>query len=241
MTPRPPNPAVPTDESDDAQPTDTTGAADADTASGLSFTPDMLPGTASPESAAAGQDTFSLGAQKVIQVRRGDTLFKLLTNAGLSDAEAQAAGHSLSDVFSPSDLKVGQEITLNFATGAGPAETDGSKLLGLTLTPSVERDVKLTRASDGQFVAAAVDRPLTERIDRAAGDIDGSLFEAAHDAGLPVGLIGELIKAYSYDVDFQRDIHDGDSFEALYERFDTPAGDLAKPGRLLYRLAHRRR
>jgi len=74
-----------------------------------------------------------------------------------------------------------------------------TKLLGLTLTPSVERDVKLTRASDGQFVAAAVDRPLTERIDRAAGEIDVSLFESAHDAGLPAGLIGDLIKAYSYD------------------------------------------
>jgi murein DD-endopeptidase MepM/ murein hydrolase activator NlpD len=169
----------------------------------------------------------------VIQVRRGDTLFKLLTNAGLSDAEAQDASHSLSDVFSPSDLKVGQRITLNFATGAATDDND-NKLLGLTLTPSVERDVKLTRASDGQFVAAAVDRPLTERIDRVAGDIDISLFESARDAGLPVGLIGDLIKAYSYDVDFQRDIHEGDAFEVLYERFDTPAGDLAKPGRLLY-------
>jgi len=222
-----------------AAPVDTQAAASADSvdanaAPTLDVSPDFGLGAASPDSAAATQDAFSAGEKKVIQVRRGDTLFKLLTHAGLSDAEAQDASHSLADVFSPSDLKVGQEITLNFATGAGPAETDGNKLLGLTLTPSVERDVKLTRASDGQFVAASVDRPLTERIDRAAGEIDNSLFESAHDAGLPAGLIGDLIKAYSYDVDFQRDIHDGDSFEVLYERFDTPTGELAKPGRLLY-------
>ncbi len=227
-------PAAPADTPGDAPATQTADSANADVGPALDVQPDLGLGTASPESAAAGQDAFSAGEKKVIQVRRGDTLFKLLTNAGLSDAEAQAAGHSLADVFSPSDLKIGQEITLNFATGAGPAETDGNKLLGLTLTPSVERDVKLTRASDGQFVAAAVDRPLTERIDRAAGEIDLSLFESAHDAGLPAGLIGEMIKAYSYDVDFQRDIHEGDSFEVLYERFDTPTGELAKPGRLLY-------
>jgi len=220
--------------STDTPPAQTADAANADAAPVLDLQPDLGLGTASPESAAAGQDAFSASEKKVIEVRRGDTLFKLLTKAGLSDAEAQAAGHSLADVFSPSDLRVGQEITLNFATGAGPAETDGNKLLGLTLTPSVERDVKLTRASDGQFVAAAVDRPLTERIDRAAGEIDTSLFESTHDAGLPAGLIGDLIKAYSYDVDFQRDIHEGDSFEVLYERFDTPTGELAKPGRLLF-------
>lgn len=174
------------------------------------------------------------GVKRVIEVRRGDTLFGLLTKAGLSDAEAQAAGHTLADVFSPSDLKVGQEITLNFATGAGPETDVESKLVALTLQPSMERDVKLTRDADGQFVAAAINRPLTERVDRAAGQIDISLFESAREAGVPVGLIGDIIKAYSYDVDFQRDIHEGDSFEVMYERFDNDKGDLAKAGRLLY-------
>ncbi len=174
------------------------------------------------------------GVKRVIEVRRGDTLFGLLTKAGLSDTEAQAASHSLTDVFSPSDLKIGQEITLNFATGAGPAADSDNKLVALTLQPSVERDVKLTRVAAGQFVAAAYDKPLTERVDRAAGQIDISLFEAAREAGVPVGLIGEIIKAYSYDVDFQRDIHEGDSFEVMYERFDNEKGDFAKAGRLLY-------
>jgi murein DD-endopeptidase MepM/ murein hydrolase activator NlpD len=174
------------------------------------------------------------GVKRVIEVRRGDTLFGLLTKAGLSDTEAQAASHTLADVFSPSDLKAGQEITLNFSTGAGPATDDDAKLVALALQPSVERDVKLTRDADGQFVAAAIDRPLTERVDRAAGQIDISLFESAREAGVPVGLIGEIIKAYSYDVDFQRDIHEGDSFEVMYERFENDKGDFAKAGRLLY-------
>lgn len=230
--PQPTAPVAAVEPAAPAQPAIADGA-DSATLPAMDATQDLGFASASPESAAAGQDSFSEGEKKIIQVRRGDTLFKLLTKAGLSDAEAQDASHSLADVFSPSDLKVGQEITLNFATGAGPTEND-NKLLGLTLTPSVERDVKLTRDSEGQFVAAAVNRPLTERIDRAAGEIDTSLFESAHDAGLPAGLIGDLIKAYSYDVDFQRDIHDGDSFEVLYERFDTPTGELAKPGRLLY-------
>jgi len=174
------------------------------------------------------------GEKRVIEVRRGDTLFGLLTEAGLSEAEAQAAGHSLADVFSPSDLKIGQEITLNFATGAGPEKDISNKLVALTLQPSMERDVKLTRDADGQFIAAAINKPLTERVDRAAGQIDVSLFESARESGVPAALIGDIIKAFSYDVDFQRDIHEGDSFEVMYERFDNEKGDLAKAGRLLY-------
>jgi murein DD-endopeptidase MepM/ murein hydrolase activator NlpD len=176
------------------------------------------------------------GEQRVIEVHRGDTLFGLLTKAGLSEQEAQEAGHSLADVFPPSDLKVGQQITLNLATdtGSGDADSSGGRLIGLKLTPSVERDVKLTRGSDGQFIAASVDKPLTERTDRVAGPIDGSLYESAHNAGLPASVIGQIIKSFSYDVDFQRDIHEGDSFEALYERFDADNGDLAKAGNLLY-------
>ena len=191
---------------------------------------------ATPSAALPVFDTnVELGGEKrVIEVRRGDTLFGLLTKAGLSDAEAQAAGHTLADVFSPSDLRVGQEITLNFATGAGPEVESDIKLVALTLQPSMERDVKLTRDADGQFIAAAINKPLTERVDRAAGQIDSSLFEAAREAGVPVGLVGDIIKAYSYDVDFQRDIHEGDSFEVMYERFDNEKGDLAKAGKLLY-------
>jgi murein DD-endopeptidase MepM/ murein hydrolase activator NlpD len=198
------------------------------TASAEPATPSAVPGPAF----AAAMDLP--GVKRVIEVRRGDTLFGLLTKAGLSDTEAQAASHSLTDVFSPSDLKVGQEITLNFATGAGPDADPDGKLLALTLQPSMERDVKLTRDADGQFIAAAINKPLTERVDRAAGQIDVSLFESAREAGVPVALMGDIIKAYSYDVDFQRDIHEGDSFEVMYERFDNDKGELAKAGRLLY-------
>jgi murein DD-endopeptidase MepM/ murein hydrolase activator NlpD len=214
-------------------------AVDSQTNADAAPSPDATPDQTAevPLDSAFEQADALEGEQRVIEVHRGDTLFGLLTKAGLTEQEAQAAGHSLADVFSPSDLKVGQQITLNLATAAGPAsDTDANsgKLIGLKLTPSVERDVKLTRGTDGQFVAASVDKPLKERVDRAAGSIDGSLYESAHDAGLPASLVGEIIKSFSYDVDFQRDIHGGDSFEALYERFDADNGDLAKVGNLLY-------
>ncbi|MBI2257010.1 MAG: peptidoglycan DD-metalloendopeptidase family protein [Proteobacteria bacterium] len=173
--------------------------------------------------------------QKVIEVQRGDTLYGVLVEAGLSETEAKDTVGALADVFSPRALKAGQEITLNLTTGAGAvSETPQPQLVSLSLEPSVERDVTVSRDSKGELVAEAVDKPLTETRARAAGVITFSLYDAAMKAGLPSSVIADVIKAYSYDVDFQRDIQDGDSFEVVYERLENDEGELARTGQMLY-------
>ncbi|MDY0874518.1 M23 family metallopeptidase [Dongia rigui] len=175
--------------------------------------------------------------QKVISVQRGDTLYGVLVEAGLSETEAKNTVGALSDVFSPRALKAGQEITLNLTTAAGGDTVSAApqpQLVSLSLEPSVERDVTVSRDSTGELVAEAVDKPLTETRARAAGIITFSLYDAAMKAGLPSSVIADVIKAYSYDVDFQRDIQEGDSFEVVYERLENDEGELARTGQMLY-------
>jgi murein DD-endopeptidase MepM/ murein hydrolase activator NlpD len=188
-------------------------------------------------------DTFlqaaSLDIQKVIEVQPGDTLFGVLVDAGLSQEDATNAVGAIADVFSPKSLKAGQEITLNMTTGAGSAEPETQpQLVSLSLEPSVERDVTVTRDSKGTLVAEAVEKPLVETNARVAGIINYSLYDAAMKSGLPSSVIADVIKAYSYDVDFQRDIQEGDSFEIVYERFENEDGELARTGQMLYAMLH---
>jgi len=174
--------------------------------------------------------------QKVISVQRGDTLYGVLVEAGLSETEAKDTVGALADVFSPRALKAGQEITLNLTTAAGTTVSEGPQpqLVSLSLEPSVERDVTVSRDSKGELIAEAIDKPLTETRARAAGVITFSLYDAAMKAGLPSSVIADVIKAYSYDVDFQRDIQEGDSFEVVYERLENDEGELARTGQMLY-------
>lgn len=173
--------------------------------------------------------------QKVIEVQRGDTLYGVLVEAGLSETEAKDTVGALADVFSPRSLKAGQEITLNLTTAGGDVVTTPQpQLVSLSLEPSVERDVTVSRDAKGGLVAEAVDKPLTETRARAAGVINFSLYDAAMKAGLPSSVIADVIKAYSYDVDFQRDIQQGDSFEVVYERLENSDGELARTGQMLY-------
>jgi murein DD-endopeptidase MepM/ murein hydrolase activator NlpD len=53
-------------------------------------------------------------------------------------------------------------------------------------------------------------------------------------AGVPVQIILAMIKTLSYDVDFQRDIQPGDTFEVMFEGLYDTKGKLVRHGDLLY-------
>ncbi len=180
-------------------------------------------------------DEVARDIEKVVEVRPGDTLFGVLVNAGLTQDEAEDAVGALSDVFSPRDLRAGQEITLNIANAAGDRDDDNdAQLVSLTFEPDVATDVTLKRNDSGAFIAASVDKELIDANRRVAGIIDSSLFGAAQEAGLPMPVTADLMKIFSFDVDFQRDIQDGDAFEVLYERKETAEGDFVKSGQILF-------
>jgi murein DD-endopeptidase MepM/ murein hydrolase activator NlpD len=106
--------------------------------------------------------------------------------------------------------------------------------MALSLQPSVARNVELVRGLDGAFTAQSTDVPLHREMARAAGSIQSSLFEAGQADGVPIEVMSEIIHAFSYDVDFQREIQPGDRYEVLYERYADGDGNLAKIGNILY-------
>ena len=55
-----------------------------------------------------------------------------------------------------------------------------------------------------------------------------SIYETALRNHVPRPVIDDLIRIYSYDVDFQRKVQPGDSFEILYASEDENAGDNSK-------------
>ncbi|MGH6940819.1 peptidoglycan DD-metalloendopeptidase family protein [Hypericibacter sp.] len=227
-----PAPRIPTSEAEaTTAPSDETS--DADQSDGV------LPDETMGEAPVAGDDADpaspSAAIAQTVQVQRGDTLITVLVNAGVSHDDAYSAIEALQDLFAPKDLRPGQEIALTFSAPEkqhqGPIDF---QLVSLSLQPSVDRDLQVTRALDGGFTAFAIDKPLTHRNVAVRGEIHSSLFEAAQDAGVPVAIISAAIKALSYDVDFQRDIQPGDTFEFVFDRLDDEDGNLAKPGDLLY-------
>lgn len=170
-----------------------------------------------------------------IKVRAGDSLQSALARAGLTPEEAKRAAIALAAEFPAKALKAGQRIELDLrrAPRLGAAQ-GGLTLEALSLARSPTREITLTRNVDGEFRVAAIEKPLILTQAHLSGTIRFSLYDAAVKAGLPHAMIADLIKAYSYDVDFQRDIQRGDSFDIVYERLATEDGIPVGAGRMLY-------
>jgi murein DD-endopeptidase MepM/ murein hydrolase activator NlpD len=172
---------------------------------------------------------------ETVLVEPGDTLMDLLLEAGIDRTEAHNAIAAMNDVFSPKDLMPGQQITLELnLLETVHADTVDVELAGISLQPSIARDVMVERNDDGEFLAKAIERPLTTETAIATARIDSSLYQAGQDAAVPQSVLSDVIKAFAYDVDFEREIHPGNSFEIIYERVEDDQGRLAHTGDILY-------
>ena len=169
---------------------------------------------------------------KQVEVRRGDTLLRILLRLGISRAQAHEAIASLKGVYDPRRLRPGQYLTVELERlRSGDSDL---RLASLSLAVDFEKKVQLARKDDGAFEAATLDAPLLRRPALASGTISGSLYKAASAAGVPQQTLGELVRLFSWDIDFQRDIQPGDRFAILYEEMLSADRRRRRGGDILY-------
>ncbi|MGE0667024.1 MAG: peptidoglycan DD-metalloendopeptidase family protein [Sphingomonadales bacterium] len=169
---------------------------------------------------------------KQARIMRGDTLAGVLVKAGVELAEAHEVITALSEHLNVRRLREGQEIELTF--GHDDPTTEEQTLQAMRLQSEVESAVRVARQNDGSYVSAVEAIKLDTHATRAGGTIDESLYAAMLKAGVPHSVISEFIRIYSWDVDFQREIQPGDSFEIYFDRFENGKGEMVKSGPLLY-------
>jgi murein DD-endopeptidase MepM/ murein hydrolase activator NlpD len=163
--------------------------------------------------------------KRSLKVRSGDTLMSIMLSAGIRRDDAHDAVSALRAVYDPRALRVGQRISLTLSD-------DG--LQEMRLDPSVIRQIAVRRDNATSFRAFEVQRTLTRRVKFAEGVITSSLYKAAVKKKVPLSVLAELMRIYSWDVDFQREIQSGDRFEVAYERFVDDEGAVVRHGEVIY-------
>lgn len=169
---------------------------------------------------------------KTLEVGRGDTLMKMLLEAGINRGDAYTAIEAMRTAYDPRKLRVGQEIEVTFQPGLH--QEMPHLFQELRLNTGFNKDLYVSRTNDGSYDAQEREQDLVTTLHRAEGTIENSLYVAASKAGIPAALLMEFIFAYSFDVDFQRDIQKGDSFEIMYEKVATADGERSKMGNIQY-------
>ncbi|SCA56055.1 conserved exported hypothetical protein [Candidatus Terasakiella magnetica] len=169
---------------------------------------------------------------RTLEVGSGDTLMKILLGAGINRGDAHTAIQALRTEYDPRRLRPGQEIQVSFQPGRH--EDMPHTFKEMRLSTGFNTEVYVARAEEGEYQAHEETKELVTTLHRADGEIDSSLYLAASKAGLPASLLMEFIFAYSFDVDFQRDIQKGDRFEVMYEKVETEDGSRSKVGNILF-------
>ena len=166
-----------------------------------------------------------------VKIKPGDTLAESLTSGlGIAPQDAHYAIESLKASLNPRDIRPGQTVTAYMAETANEPV-----LMALILQKDVLTNVTTTRISQARFAANDIVRPATRNLKAVRGEIKNSLYLAANAEDVPDRVVVELIRIYSWSIDFQRDIRANDKFEILYEEYKTDDGMLVPgKGNILY-------
>lgn len=175
-----------------------------------------------------------------IRISRGETFVDALKRAGVNANDRNEAAYAFGEHYNLRRLRPGQEFVLSlgwpnqtlFQLASGGDEE--ARLLGLEFRSDPENRILMRRNQTGALEAEKAPIALATRTMSVAGRINGSLYMSAKDVGAPDMIIADLADAFSYDVDFQREIRGGDVFEAIFEvRYDD-RGELVSTGDILY-------
>lgn len=194
-----------------------------------------LPQAESPLAASAAV-TFPEITTRTVTVRKNETLAGVLDAQGVNRNIAHNIVQILEPFFTMKSLRVGQTVDLLFQSDATltPDAPRAETFHGIVLRPKAEQTIKVLRNADGSFAANNELLPLTAMVRHSTAPIDSSLYVAATKAGVPAPVLNDLIRIFSFDVDFQREIQPGDTVEVLFEQFDLPSGETARHGNILY-------
>ena len=161
-------------------------------------------------------------------VRREDTAQTLLQRLGVSDREA--------DTFLRNDPTARQLLTGRAGKLVNAQASDRGDLQRLT--------ARWLSSEEGQFNRLVVERTdtgLQARLEAgdlqastrlASGTIRSSLFAATDAVNLPDSVAIQVAEIFSSDIDFRRDLRQGDRFSVVYESLEAD-GETLRAGRVL--------
>ncbi len=166
---------------------------------------------------ATGGNAFN---ERIIAVKKGDTIANILRDQGASPEDIGAITKILGPRGRDGGIKEGQKLRVLLA--AVPGQPQRLQPIRVIVANDASVDAVVALSDTGKYVSVDVKNVDTE-VAESTEDNDPSgvrLYQSVYETALrnqvPRPIIDELIRIYSYDVDFQRKVQPGDSFEVLY-------------------------
>ena len=172
--------------------------------------------------------------ERTVVAKRGDTAASILRELGATVEEAKAIVATLGPRGRDGGIKEGQKLRILLSPAGN---TQRMQPIRVIVMGDSAPELVIALSDTGKYVSVDVQSADTQQQVAEAEDDDEasgavrlyqSIYETALRQQVPRALIDEMVRIYSYDVDFQRRVQPGDSFELLYPGEEEAPGE-AKP------------
>ena len=178
--------------------------------------------------------------ERVHMVRKGDSVASVLRDQGASPDDIKAIIALMGARGREGGIKEGEKLRILMAP-ASPASAARLQPYRMIIAndTTVEADVALSDLGKYVAVDVASMNTVADTTDTAKTDDDDdddgsgvrlyqSIYETALRNKVPMPVIDAMIRIYSYDVDFQRKVQPGDSFDVFYAGEDEGTNNTEK-------------
>jgi murein DD-endopeptidase MepM/ murein hydrolase activator NlpD len=166
--------------------------------------------------------------EHVHMVKKGDTVTSILRDQGATPEEAKSIAATLGARGRDGGLKEGEKLRILMAP-AGPGAGQRQQPYRVIVANDSTVEAVAALSDLGKYVAVDVQsmNNVPETADGNTSDDDDdddgtgvrlyqSIYETALRNKVPASVIEDMVRIYSYDVDFQRKVQPGDSFDVFF-------------------------
>ena len=146
----------------------------------------------------------------ILVVKKNDTFDKIISPYVNNNKIKNKIIKTLNQEYDLTNLKIGQNFYLY---------QNNVNILKKIVVPKDFKNEIILDISNNDVVLSKIKTRLSQEVKSNKFIINSSLYEDGRKAKIPLMILSEVIKLFSFDVDFQRDIRKNNALEIAYEVF----------------------
>ena len=160
-------------------------------------------------------------------VQNNDTIEKILKKHNVKNEDINSIASiiikkKLSNIFAKTEVKI-----------VIKEEFGDNKIVSLSYPINEITTVEIKKNKDGFIISEKI-LNLEKKEIVSSNTIKNNLYSSAVDAGIEPNIIVEFANIFGFEVDFQRDIRNGDKFEVYYEQYIDENNIVRNTGKIIY-------
>ena len=159
-----------------------------------------------------------------LKIKKGSNLFNTLKKASLDSMQIGNLLNNLKKIYNPKSIRPDQDIILAYKENS---------FYGLALEVNELKEVQIIKTPLG-FEEYIYNKPVKKKYIFKEIVIESSLYEDSLKEGMPLEILIDMVRMFSFSVDFQRDIRKGNYFKVYYEFLLNYKGEKIMPGNIIY-------